>query len=479
MLARSALLFIFLSVAVILSAQIPADTALSQLKSPEKYLVVVSSKAENLQEKLDKKSKKALTQMRKDEEKLLKKLSKIDSLAAMNIFGNADEQYKQLQEKLKKTSALSHYIPKLDSLSTSLDFLGQHSQFLSQAKDAKEKLQDAIEKTKALKEQLQKAEDIKKFLKERKQYLKEQLEKFGLAKDLKKINKQVYYYQQQVNEYVAILKDPKKVEKKVLELLSRTKLFQDFFRKNSMLASLFRMPGDPNDPAYLQSLSGLQTRAQVNNLIQQQIQSAGANGMQQYRQSLQSAQSQLNELKSKVLKAGSGSSDDIMPEGFRPNSQKTKGLLKRLELGTNLQTQRATSFFPVTTDLGMSIGYEINDKSVIGIGGSYKLGLGRGWDRIRLTSEGAGIRSFVDIKLKGSFWLSGGFEANYRSAFSDFIQLQDKTKWQQSGLIGLSKTISVKSKFFKKTKAQVFWDFLSQQQVPRTQAVVFRMGYNF
>jgi hypothetical protein len=44
------------------------------------------------------------------------------------------------------------------------------------------------------------------------------------------------------------LKDHKKAERKAIELLSKTKLFKDFMRKNSMLASLFRLPGDQNDP---------------------------------------------------------------------------------------------------------------------------------------------------------------------------------------------------------------------------------------
>jgi hypothetical protein len=282
-----------------------------------------------------------------------------------------------------------------------------------------------------------------------------------------------------VKEYREILKDPKKIEKKALELLSKTKLFKDFFKKNSMLASLFRMPGDPNDPAYTAGLAGLQTRAQVNNLIQQQISSGGPNAQQQFRQNIQAAQSQLQELKNKVMKFGGGSSDAVMPEGFRPNSQKTKSFLKRLEYGTNIQTQKGNGWWPNSTDLALSIGYKLNDKSVIGIGGSYKLGLGRGFNAIKFTSEGVGLRSFIDWKIKGNLWISGGFEMNYRSSFKNFSQLQDLNAWQQSGLIGISKSIPVKTKFFKKTKLQVLWDFLSYRQVPRTKPIVFRIGYNF
>ncbi|MEI9942908.1 MAG: hypothetical protein WDN26_01685 [Chitinophagaceae bacterium] len=93
---------------------------------------------------------------------------------------------------------------------------------------------------KGLQNSFQKAEDIKKFLKERRQYLKEQLQQLGFAKELKKLNKQVYYYSEQLNEYKTLLKDHKKAERKAIELLSKTKIFKDFMRKNSQLASLFR-----------------------------------------------------------------------------------------------------------------------------------------------------------------------------------------------------------------------------------------------
>ena len=68
---------------------------------------------------------------------------------------------------------------------------------------------------------------------------------------------------------------------------------------------------------------------------------------------------------------------------------------------------------------------------------------------------------------------------NYRSEFKSIDQLKDLTAWSQSGLLGISKVFDVKSKFFKKTKLQLLWDFLSYQQIPRTQPVIFRIGYNF
>jgi hypothetical protein len=443
-----------------------------------KYIDQAGNKAGELGEKIDKKSEKAIAQLQKQEQRIQRKLGRLDSLKAQKIFGDAKQQYNQLEQRLQKAGSLQQYIPSLDTMLTSLKFLQDNPQLLSKAKEAKQKLSDALDKTKGLQNKFGKAEEIKKFLKERRQYLKEQLGQLGLAKELKQLNKQVYYYNAQLNEYKNILKDHKKAGRRAIELLSKIKPFKDFMRRNSQLASLFRLPGDPDDPVSTASLAGLQTRAQVNNLIQQQLAAGGPNAQQQFQQNMQEAQSQLNQLKNKITQFGGSNSEDIMPEGFKPNQQKTKTFLQRLEWGTNIQSQKANSYFPVTSDIGLSLGYKLNDKSLVGIGASYKMGWGQNIRNINITHQGVGLRSFVDLKIKGSFWISGGYEMNYQNEFNRIDVLKDLDAWRQSGLIGLSKAVSLKTNFFKKTKLQLLWDFLSYEQVPRTQPIVFRVGYN-
>ncbi|MBA4198856.1 MAG: hypothetical protein C0459_15020, partial [Chitinophaga sp.] len=51
-----------------------------------------------------------------------------------------------------------------------------------------------------------------------------------------------------------------------------------------------------------------------------------------------------------------------------------------------------------------------------------------------------GLRSYIDIKLKGSIWITGGYEQNYMQGFDKIPQLNDYSKWQQSGLIGLTRS---------------------------------------
>jgi len=172
-----------------------------------------------------------------------------------------------------------------------------------------------------------------------------------------------------------------------------------------------------------------------------------------------------------------------MPD-FKPNTQRTKTFWQRLEYGTNFQTAK-NNFFPTTTDMGLSVGYKLTDKSTVGVGASYKMGWGQDIKHIAITHQGMGLRSYLDVKLKGSFYASGGFEYNYQPVSPDSLSSgsgmhwNEIADWHKSGLVGISKIISIKSNFFKKTKVQLLWDFLSYQQIPRTQPVKFRVGYNF
>ena len=430
-----------------------------------------------LEERIIAKSERVLLRLQKQEEKIYKKqLATKDSLVAKARFAEIQSRYQSFKDQLKSPASIlpnssRQYLGHLDTVKTAFEFLNTNKQTAE--------VKNALSKIESFEGKMQQADEIKRFIRERKEQLKQQLEQLGLIKDLKRFNKQAYYYSEQLKEYKAILNDPDKIEKKAIEVLSKTSFFQNFMRKNSSLAALFPTRGDPTSPAYVPSLAGLQTRAQVNNLIQQQLVAGGPNARQQFSDNMQQAQVQLQQLKSRLGAYGSGSSDDIAPDGFKPNSQKSKSFLKRLELGTNLQTQRGSNILPVTSDLGLSVGYKINDRSIIGIGASYKLGWGRSLRNIRISQEGAAVRSYVDWKLKGSFWLSGGWELNYRSAFSRIAQLYDVNAWQQSGLIGLSKVLNIKMKFFRKTKLQLLWDFLSYRQIPRANAILFRIGYNF
>jgi len=446
---------------------------------PAGHLLSIEKRLASLSDALDKKTDKYLSAFKKREEKLYRKLARKDSTKAAQLLQQSKEKYARLEQTLKGEQKFNKYLPFLDTLKTSLQFLEQNKELIQKTKGGSEQLARTLGKVEGLEASLSKGEVIQQFLGERQKQLKEQLSGLPFSKDLKKLHKQAYYYKVQVEEYKAALKDPKKLERKALQLLAQNKAFQSFMRKNSQLASMFRLPsiGDPLDPA--PSLQGLQTTSQVTSLIQSRFGSDPA-ATQQIRDNMQGAQAQLSALKSKAQSLQSGSfgnsSGDLEQPDFKPNGQKTKSFLKRIELGTNVQSQRAQWSFPVTTDFGLSLGYKFNDKSILGVGGSYKVGWGRGWQQLKVTHQGVGIRSFIDYQIKGGFYLSGGYEQNFRSEIKAIEELKDQSAWQSSGLLGVNKKYKVSRKV--KGQMQLLWDFLSYQQVPRTQAVLFRIGYN-
>lgn len=454
---------------------------------PARFNERIQQKTEKLEAQLTRQTEKYLQRLARKEEKLRKKLMKTDSTTAKQLFDGSATQYARQSEQLRNPPAITGraggvYMPYIDSLKTSLSFLQNNSSLLNS--DEAKKVTGSLQQVQQLQGKLQQSEQVKAFIRQRKEQIRAALSRYthlpkGLTRDYQDINKELYYYSRQVQEYRDMLSDPDKLLTKTLALLNQLPAFQHFIQQHSELAGLFSVPAGYSSNT---SLAGLQTRTQVQQLLQTQLSAAGPNAQQMLQQNLQAAQAQLNQLKDKINKLGAGGADMDMPD-FRPNNQKTKSFWKRLEYGTNLQTQKSNNFFPTTSDIGLSVGYKLSDNSVVGIGGSYKVGWGKDIRHIDITSQGAGLRSFLDVKLKGSFFASGGFEYNYQPLTVSETVTPDITaqadQWQQSGLVGISKIVSLKSKTFKKTKLQLLWDFLSYQQQPRTQAIKFRVGYNF
>jgi hypothetical protein len=483
--------FLFLLTCQLSVAQEKEPVADKIINFPTSFLNKVQNKYANLEDRLTKQTEKYLMRLAKREKRLKKKMAKVDSAAAEQTFGNIDAQYDKMLAAVRTDSlplkkGNGAYIPMMDSVKTSLAFLDKNNSILGQGKEVTDKLKGSVSQVNQLQSRLQQSEQVKTFIQQRKQQIKSSLSKFtnlpkGIMNDFTGFNKEAYYYSAQLKEYKDMMNDPDKLIQKGLSLLNKLPAFTQFMKQNSELASLFRLPDNYGTP---QSLAGLQTRSQVQQQIQTQLAGAGPNAQQYLQQNLQAAQSQLNQLKDKVNKLGGNGSGDMDMPDFKPNNQRTKSFWQRLEYGSNIQTAK-NNFFPTTTDLGLSVGYKLTDKSVVGVGASYKMGWGKDIKNIEISSQGMGLRSYMDVKLKGSFYASGGFEYNYQPINGDSLSStstmnwKDVASWQQSGLVGLSKIISIKSKFFKKTKLQLMWDFLSYQQVPRTQPVKFRVGYNF
>jgi hypothetical protein len=441
---------------------------------PDNYFDKVQQKFSNVTGKLNKQTIKAIRKFKKQEAKLQKLLAKKDSATTAAIFNGTADYLLNLQQQFvsvgdKAINKLQgEYNAYLDTLKTTFKFLEKAG---GQGNAATAKLQAAMSKVNGLEGKFLKAEEIKKYLRERKELLKQQLQRFGLGKKIKQLDKSVYYYSQYVKEFKETIKDPKRIEEKALALLRKSGIYKKFVAENSLLASLFKLPGSGDDAGMVQSLAGLQTRQTVGAIIADRVGSGGPNAINAVRQQIQSGMQQLNAIKDKMAQYGSADAD--IPS-FKPSEYKTKPLLKRIGFETNLQFGKANQLMPTAADLGLGIHYKTKF-GIIGVGASYKMGLGSGWRDIRLSSNGAGLRSYLDIKLKKQLFISGGYEQNYYNSFRSFAQLKESTVWQSSGLLGISRKVTGKGK--KSAKLSILWDFLSYQHRPVSQPVIVRFGY--
>jgi len=446
------------------------------LSFPSRLIARLQSRTATLDVRLTRQTESYLDAMQRREQRLQQKLSGVDPAAAQRLFAGNAERYAALMRKIGADSGAAGqrysgvYLPYLDSLQGAMRYLGRDAEI------------------KAYEVKLMDADEVRAYVQQRKQLIGQYIAQHAgleglLANAYAGMNKEVYYYSQQLREYKEIWTNPDRLEQKALALLNRLPAFQTFMKTNSLLGGLFNVPGGYGTP---QGLSGLQTKEQVAELVQGKVgtgasatgAAGGADGAAALQSNLQNAETQLDNYKSKLSSLGAGNGDMDMPD-FKPNNQKTKTFWKRLEYGADFQTTRNNYYFPMVTDFGLSLGYKLGHNNVIGLGASYKLGWGNGIQHIAFTSEGVGLRSFLQIGIKGSFSATGGFEYNYTTPFTSFQQLKQIQYWTKSGLIGFTKTVSLKSSVFRKTSVSLLWDFLSYQQTPQTQPLLFRIGYAF
>jgi hypothetical protein len=450
-----------------------ADSLAASLRElPNKYLQSIEKKADKYSNRITDKTEKTLVSLSKWESKIQGVLVKVNPEAARRLFSNNELTFSVALVKFREGKTISvgyraSYDRYRDELVTKMKYLEDKSENL--VKKYLQPLAKAQQAIDSLDDQLAETEAVEKFIKERRKLLiTESVKYIGKSKYLQKINKESFYYTETLKNYRDIFRDKKKAEETAIRLLNQIPAFKKFMRDNSMLSSLFQNQGDNSTG---QSLAGLQTRASINLIVQARIPAGGQVANDFVSQNLQAAQSQLTSLKDKFLQSGTAGGDLAMP-AFKPNMQKTKTFLQRLEYGFNFQIVKSNLNIPGGADIGLSIGYKLNDKAVIGVGTSYKLSIGS-IDKIRLATAGMGLRSFMDWKIRKQFFMSGGFEMNYISSVSS---IQYSNVWAQSGLIGLTKKVKLKTKFTKAGKLQLLYDFLAREQLAKS-PIVFRVGY--
>src|SRR5688500_15706168 len=102
----------------------------------------------------------------------------------------------------------------------------------------------------------------------------------------------------------------------------------------------------------------------------------GPNVNQMMSASIQAAQNGLDKAKKKINELGQNAIDPYMTN-IKPNDEKSTSYFRRIQSSSNIQSVKSNYIFPVTADVGISLGYTLSSKAVAGIGARYKMRWGR------------------------------------------------------------------------------------------------------
>jgi hypothetical protein len=421
--------------------------------SPEK----LEKLARTLHQDFETRKQEANTLMAKKIELLKKQEANLLKKMPTEMAGEADQLAKEIDQKLatlsspadilEKNEAARRYLPyiaRFDSLETLLKF----KTGAGEAGEAVALLQKQIA---AIKAQFGEMRDLEGWLNAREEQWKGLLNRLdikdaGIFKEFNKWQQSALVYKKELEQWREHLAHPEKLETEILRQLQKTGLFRDFLSKNSELAALFGPPaGSANVPAG-QPIPGLQTRASLAQELQNRFGEAFMQSGGALQQQIQAGMDQLadmqNPIAEKLNELKQTNPFQLSPAQEERAALQALPLKKRIEFGVNLQSATRIQDFPAVRDIGLSLGYKLNPRSVAGVGIAYKFALGDSWKDIQWTHEGIGLRSFFDWRLASAgskflkgIWLTGGFEMNYWSRIARDAQWEDLA-WQKSGWWG-------------------------------------------
>lgn len=435
--------------------------------------IFMKPKILHLAKEIIQETEKTTAQLQENALKNLQQLQQLEAKLAEKVPADQLDEVKQLKDqmaaKLQTVNGLTNpdsllksmihlpYIARFDSLQTLLKFSMPNmadNALLQQAQQQIDVLKAQFSQLTALEAWIQEREGQWKNV-----FSKVNLEKLALPKAFGKWQEQALAYKMQVQQWKETINDPQKIEQEALKLLNKLPAFREFMSQNGELARLFGSPaGSANAPAG-QPIPGLQTRASLAQELQNRFGEAFMQSGGALQQQIQAGMDQLadmqNPIAEKLNELKQANPFQVSPAQEEKAALKALPLKKRFEFGINLQSATRIHDFPAVRDIGLSLGYKLNPRSVAGVGIAYKFALGESWKDIQWTHEGIGLRSFFDWRLASAgskllkgFWITGGFEMNYWSRIARDAQWGNLA-WEKSGLVGVTKVVKVKDKNIK------------------------------
>jgi hypothetical protein len=307
--------------------------------------------------------------------------------------------------------------------------------------------------------QLNATQRTKSELLARKEYWKSQIGEVNQKskieiRQLRRMEKERYYYTAQINEYRKPLRDPSNLDEKLMTALRNDPRFADF---------MATLPAKPQNPAKMQP------RQLVQQMIKSQAEAIDADPATL----ISDAKRRGPELLGSLTKFGNVDNAAQIPK-FTPNPYKTKSFWQRIDIGFNLQFDNRNPFMPSTVVAGAQAAFKFDPKFSMGVLANYRFGLGD-ITNIQFSHAGAGYGGFANYKIWKNVGAQVGFERNWRVGNGGIGEIRYPATWTSSVLMGLTYEYGIGKKM--RGTMGVFFDCRYKQHTPKTNAVLWRMGW--
>lgn len=369
-----------------------------------------------------------LSRLARKERRLMHKLQRSDSAAYARLRGEGrsfDSLSKLAASPATTNStkpsfqASANVLPTIDSLKRMHGFLQSGSKGV--AVSASPELADYSGKLEDLNTELAHRKQIEKWSAERMASIKSGLggKPSGIV-GVRAMEKTTFYASSRIKAYREIAESPTRLEEKALEYLHGTEGFDRALTKPISSVDMAQAPAQGGlsqsnmskvaNAAELERM-GLQTKQGVQSHLQQKFENQLSGAQQHLGKQLKEYQQHTDDIRQ--VKQSFRQLKATEKPSFRINPLRGVPFFQRIEKGYNFQTTKPTTAHPALLDIGAFAGFKHTPQLSYGVGAAIITGLGQGWDEIRLSFQGIGIRSYARWEWNYGIAAYAGYERYY------------------------------------------------------------------
>lgn len=317
--------------------------ASGQMENDKKKL---EKNAEQYQKRLKKCNKKYLESLAKEENKLKRKLDKINPDKSKALFSKSSNTFQKLKsenEKLENSKLASSKVKYLEG--------NPDSNKLNKT--------DTISLVNLLEENLKDQATVSKYINERRKILNENLKNDKCSAKLKSINKTSFYYKQQLTEYKNGYNKKDKIEKELERfVLKKSKINQINSRENDQNTNLNNWP---NENLNLNKLKETQE------LLKRNIAKIDSLKKENVKNKILDSKEKIKQIKLLNNTGFTISSTEDIPD-FKPNIYKTKRFIDRISFAYDLDISNNIYYSKPIVKLALKLVYTISENDDISVG---------------------------------------------------------------------------------------------------------------